>query len=83
MSSTNAALLLLLSASSAFAQADIVKSEGITSPLHQANLGRIVFTSNPVAVDSLRQPAFLDAFDRLMRFPPQLPGLVRRRSRGI
>jgi CubicO group peptidase (beta-lactamase class C family) len=63
ISSTNAVILLLISASSAFAQADIVKSDGITSPLHQANLGRIVFTSNPVAVDSLRQPAFLNAFE--------------------
>lgn len=45
------------------AQQDIVKAEGITSPLHRANLGRIVFTAEPALVDSLRQAAFVETFD--------------------
>ncbi len=36
---------------SVFGQTDLVKSDGITSPLHQARIGQIVFTSKPVAAD--------------------------------
>ena len=39
-----AALFLLLSQNIS-GQADIVKSDGITSPLHQANVGKIAFTA--------------------------------------
>lgn len=47
------------------AEADIVKSEGIISPLHQANLGKIIFTAKPVSVpvESLREPDFLKTFE--------------------
>lgn len=47
----------------AFAQTDILRSEGITSPLHQANVGRIAFVAEPVNADSLRETDFLIAFD--------------------
>src|SRR5215204_5383136 len=53
------AVIFLLFSATAFGQADIVKSEGITSPLHQANLGRIVFTANPIPVESLKEADFL------------------------
>jgi CubicO group peptidase (beta-lactamase class C family) len=57
-----AAILLALSATT-FGQTDIVKSEGITSPLHQANLGKIVFTSNSVTIESLKETDFLKTFE--------------------
>jgi CubicO group peptidase (beta-lactamase class C family) len=60
--SVQTVLFLLLSAT-AFGQADIVKSEGITSPLHQANLGRIAFTSKSVPVESLKETDFLKTFE--------------------
>lgn len=57
-----ASLFLLLS-QNIFAQADIVKSEGITSPLHQANLGRIAFIAKPVSIESLNETDFLKTFE--------------------
>lgn len=46
-------------------QTDLVKSEGITSPLHQANLGKIIFTAKPVSVpvESLKESDFLKTFE--------------------
>jgi CubicO group peptidase (beta-lactamase class C family) len=35
------------------AQGDLVKNDGITNPLHQANIGRIVFTAKSVPIESL------------------------------
>src|SRR5215211_3474300 len=57
-----AALFLLLS-QNIFGQADIVKSEGITSPLHQANLGRIAFTAKSVPAENLTETDFLKTFE--------------------
>ena len=51
--------VLFLLCGSVFAQTDIVKSQGITSPLHQANLGKIVFTEKAVPVQSLKETDFL------------------------
>ena len=52
----------ILFCASVFGQTDLVKSDGITSPLHQANLGRIVFTSKPLGVDP-QETAFLTSVD--------------------
>lgn len=41
------------------AQGDIVKNEGITSPVHQANVGRIVFTAKSVPIESLTPANFI------------------------
>jgi CubicO group peptidase (beta-lactamase class C family) len=60
--SASAALYLLLPAA-AFAQPDIVKSEGITSPLHQANVGRIAFIAKHSPADSLKATDLLQAFE--------------------
>lgn len=62
ISSVMTALFLLLSGA-AFGQTDIVKSEGITNPLHQANLGRIAFISIPIPVESLKETDFLKTFE--------------------
>ena len=51
-------LSLLLSVC-ALAQADLVTTEGITGPLHRANLGRIVFTAKSVPLESLEEKDFL------------------------
>jgi hypothetical protein len=39
----------------AFGQADIAKSEGITSPLHQANIGKITFMSKLIPVENYKE----------------------------
>src|SRR5687767_11504310 len=46
-----------------FAQADIVKSEGITSPLHQANIGKITFMSKIIPVENYKETDFLKTFE--------------------
>jgi CubicO group peptidase (beta-lactamase class C family) len=43
-------------------QTDIVKSDGITGPLHRANVGRIIFTAKPVAAE-LAETDFLTTID--------------------
>jgi CubicO group peptidase (beta-lactamase class C family) len=57
-----AALFLLLS-QNVPGQADIVKSEGVTSPLQQANLGRIVFTEKSIPPESITETDFLKTFE--------------------
>jgi CubicO group peptidase (beta-lactamase class C family) len=60
--SVKAALLWLLPAA-AFGQTDIVKSEGIINPLHQANVGRIAFIAKPIPADSLNATDFLKTLE--------------------
>jgi CubicO group peptidase (beta-lactamase class C family) len=43
-------------------QKDIVKNEGITSPLHQANVGKIIFTSKSIPVSELKETDFLNSY---------------------
>lgn len=62
ISSITIAIFLLLS-TTAFGQADIVKTEGITSPLHQANLGKIAFTAKSIPTESLKETDFLKTFE--------------------
>ena len=45
----------LLFSALAIGQTDIVKSEGINSPFHQANVGRIIFTSKQVIGESIKE----------------------------
>ena len=40
-------------------QGDPLQNEGITSPIHRANVGRIVFTAKPVAIENLTDANFL------------------------
>jgi CubicO group peptidase (beta-lactamase class C family) len=39
-----------------------VKNEGITSPLHQANIGKIIFTSKSIPVSELKETDFLEVY---------------------
>jgi CubicO group peptidase (beta-lactamase class C family) len=58
----SAAITCLL-VSAASAQSDIVKSEGVKTPLQRANVGRIVFVAKPTSADILSENDFLKAFD--------------------
>ena len=44
------------------AQEDIVKTQGITSPIHQSNIGRIIFTQANTNGNSLAEKDFLDSY---------------------
>ena len=52
-------VLCLLACIRVAAQGDLVKNDGITSPLHRANVGRIVFTAKPVPIESLTPADFI------------------------
>ena len=58
-------LLVLVLTSIAFrlTAQDIVKTQGITSPLHQANIGRILFTSSPIPPAKIGDKDFLHAYE--------------------
>ena len=56
------AFFLLLSAA-AFGQSDFVKSEGITSQLHQANVGKITFMSKLIPIENYKESDFLKTFE--------------------
>lgn len=56
------AVFLSLSAA-VFGQTDIVKSEGITSALHRANVGRITFMQQYIPVENYRETDFLKTFE--------------------
>ena len=43
-------------------QKDIVKNQGITSSLHQANIGKIIFTSKSIPVSELKETDFLEVY---------------------
>lgn len=45
------------------AQDDVVKNDGITSPIHRANVGRIVFTAKPVPLENLAPADFITTTD--------------------
>jgi len=42
---------------------DIVKTAGITSELHRANIGRIIFTSKSVPLSELKETDFLKSYE--------------------
>lgn len=54
---------MLLFETSVSAQAEFpVKNEGITSALHQKNIGRITFMGSPVPIEDYKESDFLTAF---------------------
>lgn len=56
-------VVYLFLSGAAFGQADIVKSEGITSPLHQANVGKITFMSKLIPIENYKETDFLKTFE--------------------
>ncbi len=58
-----ATTLLLLFSVTGYSQTDITKSEGVTSPWHQAQLAKIAFTSSTAPVEGLRETDFLKTFE--------------------
>lgn len=60
---TLTAALCLLVCIRVAGQGDPVQNEGINSPLHRANVGRIVFTAKPVQIENLTAADFLTTVD--------------------
>jgi CubicO group peptidase (beta-lactamase class C family) len=60
---TSAAALCGLFSGQGLAQSEIVKTEGIISPLHRANVGRIAFASRHLPADSLNAADLLSSFE--------------------
>lgn len=56
-----AALFLL--AGLAVAQTGLVKTDGITSDLHRANVGKVTFMARPIPLETYREADFLKAYD--------------------
>ncbi|GAB4050151.1 serine hydrolase domain-containing protein [Spirosoma litoris] len=42
---------------------DLVKTQGITSAVHQANIGKIIFTSKDIPATNLQSSDFLDTYE--------------------
>ena len=42
---------------------DIVQTDGITTPLHQANIGRITFMSDNIPIETYKESDFLTSFE--------------------
>ncbi|HJQ10091.1 MAG TPA: serine hydrolase [Gemmatimonadaceae bacterium] len=57
------AILSCVLAATACAQSDIVRSEGITSPLHRANVGKIVFIAGRAPADSVKASDILKSVE--------------------
>jgi len=60
---TVAAALCSLLSRQALAQPEIVRNEGITSALHQANVGKVAFVSRNIPADSLNPADLLQSFE--------------------
>lgn len=56
-------VVCLFLSGAAFGQTDVVKSEGITSPLHQANVGKITFMSKLIPIENYKETDFLKSFE--------------------
>ncbi len=59
----SATLCLVLSLSPACQGEDLVKTDGITSPLHKAHIGEITFMAKPIPVEDYRESDFLKTFE--------------------
>jgi CubicO group peptidase (beta-lactamase class C family) len=69
--------LFFLISSAAFGQPEIVKSEGITTPLHQANVGRIAFVAKHAPADSLSAADLLQTFELKEKSDLAMRGFMR------
>ncbi|HJQ68389.1 MAG TPA: serine hydrolase [Blastocatellia bacterium] len=56
-------LALLAISVTAYVQTDLVKNEGIKSPLHQRNVGRVTFMSKLIPIDEYKETDFLKSFE--------------------
>ena len=56
--------LALLSACQVYSQSvDWIKTQGITSELHRANIGKICFTNQSITPADLKQTDFLSSYE--------------------
>jgi CubicO group peptidase (beta-lactamase class C family) len=56
------ALFLLFFITALGQTTDLVKSEGITNPLHQANIGKIIFMETYIPIEQYKETDFLKSF---------------------
>ncbi|GAB5409008.1 MAG: hypothetical protein BalsKO_13730 [Balneolaceae bacterium] len=42
---------------------DIVQTKGITSPVHEANIGKIIFTDKPIPLEKYQEGDFLSSYE--------------------
>lgn len=55
-------LFFLITCTITAQEENIVSNQGITSPLHKANIGKIIFTEKAIPVNELAQPNFLSNY---------------------
>lgn len=53
----------LIFSTTIFAQTDLVKSDGITSELHRANVGRITFMAEAIPLENYKETDFLKTYE--------------------
>jgi len=56
-------IVYLLLSNAVFGQVDFVKNDGITSDLHRANVGKITFMAQPIALENYRETDFLKTYE--------------------
>lgn len=56
-------IVYLLLCAAVFGQTELIKSEGITSDLHRANVGRITFMAQPIPIENYRESDFLKTYE--------------------
>lgn len=60
---TCALLIGFIFSSHAIAQTDFLKTDGITSELHRANVGKVTFMAKPIPVESYKETDFLKTYE--------------------
>lgn len=56
-------IVYLLLCGAVFGQIDFVKTEGITSELHRANVGKIIFMEKPIPLENYQETDFLKTYE--------------------
>src|SRR5687767_11727481 len=56
-------ILFLIFPTFIFGQTDLLKTDGITSALHQANVGKITFMEKPIPIENYKETDFLKTYE--------------------
>jgi CubicO group peptidase (beta-lactamase class C family) len=56
-------VLLALLPHNMLAQSELVKSDGVQSPLHRAHVGRVTFMARPIPLEQYKESDFLETFE--------------------
>jgi CubicO group peptidase (beta-lactamase class C family) len=57
------AIVLLLLSGNIYGQDDLVKTEGVVTALHKANVGKVTFMPRPIPIESYTEADFLKTYD--------------------